>query len=94
MLVRLQLAPPNNVDAVSLVSNSGNVRKAVMKRFEVGYPDEMIGVYSGDTAEQAIHECKEDMVANNFKPDTPFKERLKGLIAIEIDRMNMLEYSS
>ena len=53
-------------------------------RFEVGYHDEMIGVYEGDTEEEAKQACKDDMAANNFKPDTPLRERLNGLIANEL----------
>lgn len=55
-----------------------------MKKFEVGYVDEMIGVYSGDTKEEAIQACREDILASNFKPDTPAKDRLNQLIAVEV----------
>ena len=46
----------------------------------------MIGIYYGDDELEAIQNCKRDMKQNNFKPDTPIKERmLKGMIANRID---------
>ena len=57
-----------------------------MNKFEVGYEDEMIGIYYGDDELEAIQNCKRDIKQNNFKPDTPIKERmLKGMIANRID---------
>ena len=57
-----------------------------MNRYEVGYEDEMIGIYEGKDEIEAIQNCKLDMKLNNFKPDTPPKIRLlKGMIAVKID---------
>jgi hypothetical protein len=53
-----------------------------MKRYEVGYEDEMIAVYSGSSKEEAISKCKEDMLANNYKPDTDIRKRI--MIANEV----------
>ena len=55
-----------------------------MPKYAVGYEDEMIGVYRGDTPEEAIKECKAEMAAYNIKPETPAKDRLKGMIANRI----------
>lgn len=57
-----------------------------MKRYEVGYEDEMIGIYFGKDKLEAIQNCKIQMKENNFIPDTPLKVRLlQGMIANEID---------
>lgn len=57
-----------------------------MNRYEVGYEDEMIGIYFGNDKLEAIKNCKKDMKETNFKPDTPLKVRLlQGMIANEID---------
>lgn len=49
--------------------------------YEVGYKNEMIGVYKGRTAADAKNACIEHMRSSGFKPDTPARERLRGLIA-------------
>ncbi|HQJ57173.1 MAG TPA: hypothetical protein PLH46_05980 [Caldisericia bacterium] len=57
-----------------------------MNRYEVGYEDEMIGIYYGKDELEAIQNCKKDIKQSNFIPDTPFKNRvLKGMIANKID---------
>ena len=55
-----------------------------MKRFEVGYEDEMIGVYSAQTQLEAIQLCKEDIASSGFNPTTPVNERVRGMIAVEV----------
>lgn len=58
-----------------------------MNKYEVGYDDEMIGIYYAESAEEAREECCDDMasVFNDFKPDTPARERINGLIARKVD---------
>jgi hypothetical protein len=56
-----------------------------MPKFDVGYEGEHIGRYEGNTPEEAIKACAEDMRDHpDFKPDTPARERLKGLIATPV----------
>ena len=56
-----------------------------MSKFDVGYDGEHIGRYEADTPAEAIKACVDDMRDQNFKPDTPAKERLKGLIAVQVN---------
>lgn len=55
-----------------------------MKQFDVGYEGELIGRYPGETEAEAKQACKEHMQETKFQPDTPARERLKGLIAIPV----------
>lgn len=56
-----------------------------MNRYEVGYEDEMIGIYYGKDELESIQNCKKDIKENNFKLDTPIKNiLLKGMIANRI----------
>lgn len=56
----------------------------VVKKYEVGYTGEMIGGYTGASAEEAILACKDDMSVANYKPETSVKDRVAGLIAVEV----------
>ena len=60
-----------------------------MHRYEVGYEDEMIGVYYAETEQEAKDLCREDILAGKlafgFVPDTPVRERLRGYIASRVD---------
>lgn len=62
---------------------------APVHRYEVGYEGEMIGIYPGATPDEAIAACRADMhniaTGHRFKPSTPPSERLKGMIANQID---------
>lgn len=62
--------------------------QARVKRYEVGYEDEMIGVYEGETPEEAIAACRAELyddVSHSFRPETPARERRRqGMIANEI----------
>ncbi len=62
---------------------SNSRRNAELIPFAVGYDDELIGIYYAENQEKAIQDCKNEMSANNFEPDTPAKDRLRGLIAID-----------
>lgn len=54
-----------------------------MRKFEIGYEDECLGVFYGENEQEAIAEMKDYMASYNFKPDT--KDRLrKGLIIREV----------
>jgi hypothetical protein len=65
------------------------------KQFEIGYLGELIGVYYGKTPDEAIAACKEDMARAKFKPDTAVKDRMSGLIAVEMPPKDVdLEVSS
>jgi hypothetical protein len=56
-----------------------------MPKFDVGYEGEQLGRYEGDTPEDAIQACAEEMKDHpNFKAETPARERLKGLIAVAV----------
>jgi hypothetical protein len=55
-----------------------------MKKYEVGYDGELIGVYYAFSKEDAIRQCKADMSWFHFKPDTPARDRLLGMIANEV----------
>lgn len=58
-----------------------------MNKYEVGYENEFIGIYYGQTDLDAIQECRDDMasVFNDFTPDTPVRERLNGLFARKVN---------
>ena len=57
-----------------------------MNKYEVGYEDELIGVYYAENEEEAKQLCKDDMCSImareiNWKPETSTRDRLhKGLI--------------
>ena len=55
-----------------------------VKRYEVGYEGELIGVYAGGTPEEAINACRADLRQSDFTPATPIQERMQGLIANEL----------
>jgi hypothetical protein len=63
-----------------------------VKKFEVGYEDEMIGIYYSETEDGAIKQCREDMGASEvrygvkFQSNTAKDKRLyPGLFARQVD---------
>lgn len=62
-----------------------------MNKYEVGYEDELIGVYYAENEEEAKQLCKDDMCSIlakeiNWKPETSSRDRLyKGLIINEVN---------
>lgn len=49
-----------------------------MNKYEVGYGGEFIGVYSAESQEEAIQECKQEISNSDFNPDTSAKDRVMG----------------
>lgn len=66
------------------------LNSSLIEKFEVGYEDEMIGVYYDETEDGAINQCRNDMgtcqirYGFKFTPDTPPKARINGLFARQV----------
>ena len=67
------------------------LNSSLLKKFEVGYEDEMIGIYYDETEAGAKRQCLDDIGSSGnrygykFVPDTSVSDRLrKGLIANQV----------
>lgn len=54
-----------------------------MKVYEVACQGEMMGVYFGETPDDAIAACQEDVDASGFTPKMPVRHCLDGMTAVE-----------
>lgn len=61
----------------------------MINKYEVGYiaDDSPIGVYYGETEEEAIQECKDDMCngkLHGYVSHLSARERLQGMVAYKV----------
>lgn len=61
-----------------------------MNKYEVGYiaDDSPMGIYYGETEEEAIQECRDDICSaklRGYNEVLSARERMKGMVAYKVD---------
>lgn len=61
----------------------------MINKYEVGYEDEIIGVYYAESEEEAKQLCRDDMrsimaMECKFKPTTSARDRMKGMVVRKV----------